>query len=48
MSGKLRIFISYVQKEFALESASLRDYLRGGPLFRHQAGTKLAPSQNIV
>jgi predicted HTH transcriptional regulator len=33
MTGKLRIFISSVQKEFAEERASLRDYLRGDPLF---------------
>lgn len=26
----LRIFISSVQKEFAVERAALRDYLRGG------------------
>jgi len=34
MNRKLRIFISSVQKEFAEERASLRDYLRGDPLFR--------------
>jgi len=48
MSGNLRIFISFVQTEFAEERASLRDYLRGDPLFRHQVGTKSAPSRNIV
>ncbi len=31
---RIRIFISSVQKEFAEERASLRDYLRGDPLFR--------------
>jgi hypothetical protein len=30
----LRIFISSVQKEFAEERATLRDYLRGDPLLR--------------
>ena len=30
----LRLFISSVQKEFALERAALRDYLRGDPLLR--------------
>lgn len=34
MSEKKRIFISSVQKEFAVERAALRDYLRGDPLFR--------------
>jgi hypothetical protein len=30
----LRIFISSVQKEFAVERAALRDYLRGDALMR--------------
>ena len=34
MNGRLRIFISSVQKEFTEERASLRDYLQGDPLFR--------------
>lgn len=34
MRGKLRIFISSVQSEFAEERAALRDYLRGDPLFQ--------------
>ena len=34
MNGKLRIFISSVQQEFAEERTALRDYLRGDPLFR--------------
>src|SRR3990172_5274615 len=34
MNRKLLIFISSVQAEFAEERASLRDYLRGDPLFR--------------
>ena len=34
MKGRLRIFISSVQSEFAEERAALRDYLRGDPLFR--------------
>ena len=43
MSGKLRIFISSVQKEFAEERASVRDYLRGVRI-----GTESAPSSNIA
>ena len=32
--NRIRIFISNVQREFAQERESLRDYLRGDPLMR--------------